>query len=545
MLKEMREWQRLEEHYEKKKSVHLKELFQSDPQRFNEFSIDESSLNILFDYSKNLIDQECMQRLIDLARACGVAEYTQKMINGEKINWTEGRAVLHTALRNFSSRPVFVDGEEVMPDIRKVREKMHRFSDAVRNGDWTGYTGKRIEHVVNIGIGGSYLGPEMVCRALEHYADGPEVHFVSNVDAADVLQVLKRVDIETTLFLVASKSFTTQETLTNAHTARNALIEKLGEAAVKNHFAALSTERDKVEAFGIDPDNMFEFWDFVGGRYSLWSAIGMPIVCRIGYEKFAELLQGAEDVDKHFLGAPYEKNIPVIMALLGIWYGDFFGAETHVLLPYSDYLSRFPAYFQQGDMESNGKSVDSQGRKIDYQTGPIIWGEPGTNGQHSFYQLMHQGTKMIPADFIGFINPPENTGDHHEKLMANFFAQTEALAFGLTEKEAIENMKKEGLSEEKARRLAPYRTFPGNKPTNTFLIDELSPRTLGRLIALYEHKIFVQGVIWNINSFDQWGVELGKKLAGVILPELKSGKTGEHDSSTAGLIDEFLKKRKK
>jgi len=519
------QWKALQKHYDKAKNFHLRELFK-DAKRFQEFSLREDGISVTLDYSKNIITKETLGLLIALAESADIKGYAMRMFSGDKINWTEKRAVLHTALRNRSNTPVMVDGRDVMPEINRVLEKMKVFATSLRGGMWRGATGKKIENVVNIGIGGSDLGPKMVCEALKYYADGPKAHFVSNVDGADIYETLKVLDAETTLFIIASKTFTTQETLTNARTAREWLVKKLGDGSVKNHFVALSTNGKLVKEFGIDPQNMFEFWDFVGGRYSLWSAIGLPIVCAIGYDKFVELLEGAHEMDKHFLSAPYSQNLPVLMGLIGLWYNNFFGAQTHAVLPYSQYLSRFSAYLQQGDMESNGKTIDISGAKVNYQTGPIIWGEPGTNGQHSFYQLIHQGTKMIPCDFIGIINPPERVGDHHEKLMANFFAQPEALAFGLDRDAAVA--------------LPPYKVFEGNHPTNTILLDALTPRTLGSLIALYEHKIFTQGVIWRIDSFDQWGVQLGKLLADVILPELKGAAHNTHDSSTASLIGEYM-----
>jgi glucose-6-phosphate isomerase len=535
-------WQALLTHAEEMKHIHLRELF-DDPDRFDELSIHDRSLSILLDFSKNRVNAETLRLLRALADAAGVMERAGQMFRGERINWTEDRAVLHTALRNRSDQPVRVDGEDIMPAIRDVLERMQRFSDAVRGGAWRGATGEAITDVVNIGIGGSDLGPVMVCEALQHYADGPRAHFVSNVDGTDIAETLKRVEPETTLFLVASKTFTTQETMTNARTARKWLTGALGEDAVANHFAALSTNAEAVTDFGIDTDNMFEFWDFVGGRYSLWSAIGLSIALRVGFARFEELLEGAYAMDRHFLESPPERNMPLTLGLLGIWYNNFFGAETHALLPYDQYLSRFAAYFQQGDMESNGKSIDRSGRRVDYQTGPVIWGEPGTNGQHAFYQLIHQGTKLVPADFIGFADTLNPVGDHHLKLMANFFAQTEALAFGLSASDVEQQLRDAGLPEARIEQLKPHKTFEGNRPTNSILVDRLTPRTLGSLIALYEHKIFVQGVIWNINSFDQWGVELGKVLAGVILPELESGAPGEHDVSTTGLIRHFLRTR--
>jgi glucose-6-phosphate isomerase len=480
--------------------------------------------------------------LINLAESANLKFFINDMFSGKKINFTENRAVLHTALRNRSDKPVYVDGNDVMQDINGVLKKMKRFSESVRNGDWTGASGKKITDIVNIGIGGSDLGPYMVCEALKYYADGPEVHFVSNIDGTDIAETLKPLNPETTLFLVASKTFTTQETMTNAETAKGWLTKTLSGSAVSKHFAALSTNRDEVEQFGIDPENMFVFWDFVGGRYSLWSAIGLSIAIRIGFDKYEDLLAGAYAMDNHFINADFDNNIPVIMALLGIWYNNFFGAQTVAILPYDQYLHRFAAYFQQGDMESNGKSVDREGNRVNYQTGPVIWGEPGTNGQHAFYQLIHQGTKLIPADFIGFINPLNRVGDHHVKLMANYFAQTEALAFGLSKENVLDNLKKNNMSDSEIEIVAPHKVFEGNRPTNSFLFDRLTPYTLGSLIAMYEHKIFCQGIILRINSFDQWGVELGKVLARVILSELSTKKTGPHDSSTGGLMKHFLNK---
>ncbi|MBT8064460.1 MAG: glucose-6-phosphate isomerase [Gammaproteobacteria bacterium] len=537
------EWRALESHAAEMKSRHLRDLF-DDPSRFEHFSIDDRDLGFLLDFSKNIVTGETLDLLRRLAEARGVRRHTADMFSGRRINWTENRAVLHIALRNRSNEPIRVDGEDVMPAIKAVLEKMKTFSEAVRSGDWLGFTGRRINDIVNIGIGGSDLGPVMVCQALQHYADGPAVHFVSNVDGTDMAETLKRVNPETTLFLVASKTFTTQETMTNAHTARGWLVEAMSEDAIARHFAALSTNTEAVAAFGIDTGNMFEFWDFVGGRYSLWSAIGMTIAIRVGFDRFEELLEGAHAMDRHFTESPPERNLPLTLALLGIWYNNFFGAETHALLPYDQYLSRFAAYFQQGDMESNGKSIDREGRRVDYQTGPVIWGEPGTNGQHAFYQLIHQGTKRVPADFIGFVESLNPVGDHHDKLMANFFAQTEALAFGLEADSVRRQLQAAGLSPEQVELLTPHKTFEGNRPTNSLLIDRLTPRSLGALIALYEHKIFVQGVIWNINSFDQWGVELGKALAGVILPELREGGDGRHDASTQGLIDHYRRLRR-
>ncbi len=543
-LTQSKEWTNLKNYYEQEmKNVHMRDLFK-DKDRFNKYSIRLDNIGILFDYSKNIIDDKTKQLLLDLVTASDLKSWTEKIFSGVKINWTEKRAVLHSALRNMSDKPVYVDGKDVMVDIKKVLNKMKDFTEQLRSGKWKGATGKEIKAVINIGIGGSDLGPRMVCEALKYYADGPQVYFVSNVDGADIYEVLKKLDPETSLFIVASKTFTTQETMTNANTARKWLVEKLGENAIKNHFVALSTNKEKVAEFGIDTNNMFEFWNFVGGRYSLWSAIGLPIACSIGFDKFKELLEGAYEMDQHFINAPIEQNIPVIMAVLGIWYNNFFNAQSYTVLPYSQYLHRFTAFLQQSDMESNGKTINRNGEKVDYQTGQVLWGEPGTNGQHSFYQLIHQGTKLIPSDFIGIVNPPERIGDHHEKLMSNFFAQPEALAFGLTKEQAIDALEKSGASKEDIEMLAPHKVFEGNKPTNSILLDELTPKTLGALIAMYEHKIFVQGIIWQVNSYDQWGVELGKKLANVILPELKGEKTNEHNCSTASLIKHYNKLKK-
>ena len=543
-LTSMKEWNELKKHYEKMSKVHMRDLFKNDSDRASKYTIRNDKLGIYFDYSKNIIEDETLKLLFNLVKASDLKSWTDKIFSGVKINWTEKRAVLHSALRNMSDKPVYVDEKDVMVDIKKVLNKMKVFTEQLRSGKWKGATGKEIKAVINIGIGGSDLGPRMVCEALKYYADGPQVYFVSNVDGADIYEVLKKLDPETSLFIVASKTFTTQETMTNANTARKWLVEKLGENAIKNHFVALSTNKEKVAEFGIDTNNMFEFWNFVGGRYSLWSAIGLPIACSVGFDKFKELLEGAYEMDQHFINAPVEKNIPVIMAILGIWYNNFFNAQSYTVLPYSQYLHRFTAFLQQSDMESNGKTINRNGEKVDYQTGQVLWGEPGTNGQHSFYQLIHQGTKLIPSDFIGIVNPPERIGDHHEKLMSNFFAQPEALAFGLTKEQAIDALEKSGASKEDIEMLAPHKVFEGNKPTNSILLDELTPKTLGALIAMYEHKIFVQGIIWQVNSYDQWGVELGKKLANVILPELKGEKTNEHNCSTASLIKHYNKLKK-
>jgi glucose-6-phosphate isomerase len=492
-----------------------------------------------------------MGLLLELARAAGVEDTARAMFSGLPINWTEDRSVLHVALRNRSNSPIEVDGVDVMPAVNAVLEKMRVFSDEVRSGRRPGATGKPIRTVVNIGIGGSDLGPVMITQALGAFRDGPDVRFVSNVDATDFVEKTRGLDPAETLFIVASKTFTTQETMTNAGTARAWLVAELGEEAVADHFVALSTNHDAVAAFGIDPDNVFEFWDWVGGRYSSWSAIGLSIAMAVGFDRFVELLEGAHEMDRHFVETPLAENIPVLMALVGVWYANFFAAETHAILPYDQYLHRFPAYLQQGDMESNGKSVDRDGRRVGYTTGPVIWGEPGTNGQHAFFQLIHQGTRLIPCDFVGAANPAHPLGDHHAKLMANFFAQTEALMRGKTEAEVRAELEARGMSAGEVDALAPHKVFPGNRPSNTILLDRLTPRSLGMLIAAYEHKIFVQGVIWRINSFDQWGVELGKVLAKTILAEEEALVAGEdvdlsrHDSSTAGLLRRFAARQGK
>jgi glucose-6-phosphate isomerase len=529
----------LTDHYIDIVSKSLKEMFDADDQRFNKFSIQFE--DILLDYSKNRIDDETIALLIQLAKECSLKEAIDAMYSGEKINVTEGRPVLHIALRNRSNTPIYVDGKDVMPDVNKVLDQMKAFSEAIISGEWKGYTGKAITDVVNIGIGGSDLGPVMVTEALKAYKNHLNLHFVSNVDGTHIVETLKAVDPKTTLFLVASKTFTTQETMGNAHSARDwFLASGATEADVAKHFAALSTNAAAVEKFGIDTKNMFEFWDWVGGRYSLWSAIGLSIALSIGFENFADLLAGAHATDNHFKSAEFDQNIPVIMGLIGIWYNNFFEVETNVILPYDQYLHRFSAYFQQGDMESNGKHVDRNGKDVDYSTGPIIWGEPGTNGQHAFYQLIHQGTKLIPADFIAPAQSHNPLGEHHNMLLSNFFAQTEALMNGKTEEVVIEELKAAGKSDEEIAKIAPFKVFEGNRPTNSFLIKKITPYTLGALIAAYEHKIFTQGIIWNIYSFDQWGVELGKQLAGKILPELKdNAEISSHDSSTNGLINQY------
>ncbi|MER2497560.1 glucose-6-phosphate isomerase [Vibrio neptunius] len=533
-------WNALTAHFESAQDMDLKELFAQDAARFDKFSTRFGS-DILVDYSKNLINEETMKHLFALAGETELKAAIEAMFSGEAINQTEGRAVLHTALRNRSNTPVMVDGEDVMPAVNAVLEKMKSFTERVIGGEWKGYTGKTITDVVNIGIGGSDLGPYMVTEALAPYTNHLNLHFVSNVDGTHIVETLKKVNPETTLFLIASKTFTTQETMTNAHSARDWFLESAGdEAHVAKHFAALSTNAPAVSEFGIDTDNMFEFWDWVGGRYSLWSAIGLSIALAVGYDNFVELLDGAHEMDNHFASTELKSNIPVILALVGLWYNNFHGAESEAILPYDQYMHRFAAYFQQGNMESNGKYVDRDGNAVTYQTGPIIWGEPGTNGQHAFYQLIHQGTKLIPCDFIAPAISHNPAGDHHQKLMSNFFAQTEALAFGKSEETVKAEFAKAGKSEEEAATLAPFKVFEGNRPTNSILVKQITPRTLGNLIAMYEHKIFVQGVIWNIFSFDQWGVELGKQLANQILPELADeSEISSHDSSTNGLINAF------
>jgi len=539
-LTETTAWQKLQDHYREIRSSHVRDLFAADPERFERFSLRRGP--IVFDYSKNRINGRTMELLVELAREMGLQERIQAMFSGQKINLTENRAVLHTALRNRTNRPIMVDGQDVMPEVNGVLEQMRGFSEAVRSGAWTGYTGKPIRDVVNIGIGGSDLGPRMVTRALAHYGrDDLRLHFVSNIDGTHLSETLKDLAPETTLFIVASKTFTTQETMVNAHSARSWLLDTLGDQeSVARHFAAVSTNTDKVREFGIDTENMFRFWDWVGGRYSLWSAIGLPIALAVGMDRFEELLAGAHEVDQLFQTTELSENIPVIMGLLAVWYADFFGAETQAILPYDQYLEEFATYLQQGEMESNGKRVTLQGRVVDYQTGPVIWGEPGTNGQHAFYQLIHQGTRLIPCDFIGFARSLNPLGQHHQILMANFFAQTEALMLGKTEDEARQELQAQGLSGQALEQLLPHRVFPGNRPSNSILVEELTPRTLGSLIALYEHRIFVQGSIWQINSFDQWGVELGKQLAKRIQPELEeTGRVDGHDGSTNGLINAF------
>ncbi|HBC4960805.1 TPA: glucose-6-phosphate isomerase [Escherichia coli] len=533
-------WQALQKHFDEMKDVTIADLFAKDGDRFSKFSATFDD-QMLVDYSKNRITEETLAKLQGLAKECDLAGAIKSMFSGEKINRTENRAVLHVALRNRSNTPILVDGKDVMPEVNAVLEKMKTFSEAIISGEWKGYTGKAITDVVNIGIGGSDLGPYMVTEALRPYKNHLNMHFVSNVDGTHIAEVLKKVNPETTLFLVASKTFTTQETMTNAHSARDWFLKAAGdEKHVAKHFAALSTNAKAVGEFGIDTANMFEFWDWVGGRYSLWSAIGLSIVLSIGFDNFVELLSGAHAMDKHFSTTPAEKNLPVLLALIGIWYNNFFGAETEAILPYDQYMHRFAAYFQQGNMESNGKYVDRNGKVVDYQTGPIIWGEPGTNGQHAFYQLIHQGTKMVPCDFIAPAITHNPLSDHHQKLLSNFFAQTEALAFGKSREVVEQEYRDQGKDPATLDYVVPFKVFEGNRPTNSILLREITPFSLGALIALYEHKIFTQGVILNIFTFDQWGVELGKQLANRILPELKDDKEiSSHDSSTNGLINRY------
>lgn len=532
-------WKALNEHFKEMKSVHMRQLFKDDLNRFEKFSIRFN--DILVDYSKNRISEKSLALLIELARECQLEKAIDLMFSGDKINETEDRAVLHVALRNRSGKPVMFNGKDIMEDVNRVLDQIHSFSEKIIDRYWRGYTDKPITDIVNIGIGGSDLGPAMVTEALKPYIQkNITCHFVSNVDGTHITETLKNVDRESALFMIASKTFTTQETMTNAHTAREWFLEEASENDIAKHFVAISTNREAVEKFGIDKENMFEFWDWVGGRYSLWSSIGLSIACSIGFENFVQLLEGAHEMDNHFRNAPFEENIPVILALIGLWYNNFFEVESEAILPYDQYMHRFAAYFQQGNMESNGKNVDRSGKPVKYQTGPIIWGEPGTNGQHAFYQLIHQGTKLVPCDFLAPALSQNPVGDHHKKLLSNFFAQTEALMNGKTKSEAREELRNTGKSEQEIKKILPYKVFEGNKPTNSILFRKLTPRTLGSLIATYEHKIFVQGVIWNIFSFDQWGVELGKQLAKKILPELdENAQAVSHDSSTNGLIKTF------
>jgi len=532
-------WRKLEEHYLRIKDLHMRDLFREDPGRFERFSIwfeDE----ILVDFSKNRVVDETMELLISLARECGLPQAIESLFQGEPVNETEGRAAFHVALRNLSSEPMRVLGQDVMPQVREVLEKMREFSESVRQGKWLGYTGKPISHLVNIGIGGSDLGPRMVAQCLRPYGHPRiSVDFVSNVDGAEISRVLEKSDPETTLFFISSKSFTTQETMTNAMTARKWFLDRAkDERHIAKHFVAISTRRDLVERFGIDPRNMFVFWDWVGGRFSVWSAIGLSVCCYVGFERFQEMLLGAHRMDLHFRNAALERNIPVILALLSIWYNNFFGAETEAVIPYDQSMERFPAYLQQASMESNGKSATRLGRRATWSTAPILWGEPGTNGQHAFFQLLHQGTRLVPVDFLAPARTHYPVGNHHAILLANFLAQSEALMVGKTQEEVRRELASLGRSEEEIERLVPHMTLEGNRPSNTILFRKLTPWVLGALMAMYEHKIFVQGVIWNIYSFDQWGVELGKQLAKRILPELEeSGPQVPHDSSTRGLID--------
>lgn len=548
-LTERKSYVQLQDFYNKNASnLVLRQLF-ADDTRFNKFSQllkTPSNGSLLFDFSKNLINEEVLGLLLNLADESGVKEMRERMFAGEKINFTEDRAVLHVALRNQSNQPILVDGKDVMPDVNKVLEQMRAFTTKLISGEWVGFTGKKITDVVNIGIGGSDLGPLMVTEALKPFKVGPNVHFVSNIDGTHLAETLKKLNQETTLFIIASKTFTTQETITNACSARQWLLDACNNdmSAVAKHFVALSTNAEKVKEFGIETSSMFEFWNFVGGRYSLWSAIGLSIACYIGFDNFKQLQAGAHFMDNHFRTAPLNQNVPVLMALIGIWYINFYNAETLAILPYDQYLHRFAAYFQQGDMESNGKYVTRNGEQVQYQTGPIVWGEPGTNGQHAFYQLIHQGTKLIPCDFIApcKTHNPISNGVHHKILLANYFAQTEALMKGKTKEEAATELKAKGVSDADLQKILPHKEFKGNKPTTSILIDELNPFNLGALIATYEHKIFVQGIIWNINSYDQWGVELGKELAKVIESEINSpGDVQAHDCSTRNLIN-FYKK---
>ena len=543
LVNETAQWKALAAHWKQMSAVRMSDLFAADPDRAKRLS--RRAPNLFVDFSKNLATEETLGLLLDLARAVDLSGWIRKMFRGDHINNTENRAVLHVALRNRSNRPIMVDGEDVMPAINAELEKIDLFVTGVRSGDWHGFTGKPIRDVVNIGIGGSNLGPLMVCEALRHYqTDDLRVHFVSNVDGTHLSETLRDLEADQTLFIIASKTFTTQETMTNARSARDWLVTRLGEAAVRDHFVAVSTNAAQVAAFGIDTRNMFRFWDWVGGRYSLWSVIGVPIALAVGMDRFRQLLVGAHEMDDHFQSRDLKDNVPVILALLGVWYANFAGARTHAVLPYDQYLKYLPAYLQQADMESNGKGVTRDGVAVEYTTGPVVWGEPGTNGQHAFFQLIHQGTQMIPADFIAAIKSHNPLGDHQTQLMANFFAQTEALMRGRTREEARAEMLTAGMAPAQVEALAPHRSFPGNRPTNTLLVEQLTPRALGSLIALYEHRIFVQGIIWGLNSFDQWGVELGKQLAGVILGELERGEVGaDHDGSTAALLDYYLRHR--
>ena len=535
------EWQALQSHHDSISDLHMRELFAKDPDRFSAFSV--NACGVLLDYSKNRVTAETMDLLFTLAKSADIKSEVQRLLSGERINSTEDRSVLHTALRLPKGEKLHVDGEEIVASIHEVADHAASFANKVRNREWTGYTGKPISNIVNIGIGGSDLGPLMVCEALKPWQQKDlTFHFVSNVDGSHIAEVIQSVEMETTLFIIASKTFTTQETLANARSARDAF---LGSGAtdkdIAKHFVAVSTNTDAVSEFGIDTDNMFRFWDWVGGRYSLWSSIGLSIRLSVGNDNYAALLDGAHQMDRHFAEADYDQNIPVILALLGVWYGNFFNARSHVIEPYDQYLHRFPAYLQQLDMESNGKRVQINGAAVDYKTGPVIWGEPGTNGQHAFFQLIHQGTDLIPADFIAPVKSQNPIGEHHKMLLANFLAQTEALMTGKTLQQVESELTNNGMDKQQIAALAPHKVFEGNRPTNTLMVDELTPKALGSLIAMYEHKVFVQGKIWGVNSFDQWGVELGKQLATAILTELQSGKVNKHDSSTSGLLSHCLK----
>jgi len=539
-------WLALNSHLHTIADTHMRDLFAADNKRFEKFSLFFN--DILFDYSKHRVTEETLRLLLDLAREMDVKGWTEKMFNGETINFTENRAVLHIALRNRSDRPILVNGQDVMPGVNSVLKRMHQFSDAVRNGAWKGFSGKPITDVVNIGIGGSDLGPAMVSEALLAYQrPNINIHFVSNIDSTQLFETNRHLNPETTLFIIASKTFTTQETMTNARSAREWFMNVAkDESAIERHFIAISTNTEEVTKFGINPAQMFEFWDWVGGRYSLWSAIGLSIAIAIGMKCFEELLQGAHEMDEHFRNAPPEKNLPLIFGMLGIWYNNFFGSDTHAIIPYDQYLRRLPAYIRQLDMESNGKRVDREGKPVDYATGQIIWGELGSNGQHAFFQLIHQGSRLIPADYIAMIENKHPIGEHQTILLANFFAQTEALMRGKNEKEVTDELEAYGLNERQIKQLLPHKIFPGNKPSNSILLNKLDPKSLGSLIAFYEHKVFVQGVIWNINSFDQWGVELGKQLAKVIQPELSCcEQISSHDCSTNNLINYFKSKQSK
>ncbi|MFA9419047.1 MAG: glucose-6-phosphate isomerase [Gammaproteobacteria bacterium] len=543
-LMQLSAWKALTAHYQEIPDIHMRDMFQQDRERFNKFSL--RFKDILLDYSKNRVNQETMRLLFELAREVDLKAAIGRMFAGKKINNTEDRAALHVALRNRCSRPILVDGVDVMPGVNDVLARMREFTEKVRSGQWTGCTGKQITDIVNIGIGGSHLGPVMVCEALKSFAqEGLNVHFVSNLDGTQIVEKLKGLSRETTLFVVVSKTFTTQETITNAITARDWLLSRGGNRVdVAKHFVAVSTNAKAVQDFGIDTEQMFEFWDWVSGRYSLWSAVGLCIALYVGMDSFEDLLAGAHDMDEHFRTAPFEENMPVILALLGVWYNNFFDADSHAILPYDQYMHRFPSYIQQLDMESNGKRVTRDGKVVDYSTGPIVWGEPGTNGQHAFYQLMHQGTKLIPADFLAPVDTINPIGQHHALLLSNFFAQTEALMLGRNKEEVRIELETEGLSGDALEALLAHKVFPGNRPSNSILFQKLLPHTLGALIAMYEHKIYVQSVVWNLNAFDQWGVELGKQLASKILPELEQdGEVSNHDSSTNGLINDYKTRR--